>query len=69
MKTYNLIYKGSDGKPYWVDKEGDISLDSVEMTEAEAENAADAFIKTCHPSVLHDLLEHHAELRIVLEEL
>ena len=69
MKTYNLIYKGSDGKPYWVDKEGDISLDSVEMTEAEAENAADAFMKTCHPSVLHDLLEHNAELLIVLEKL
>ena len=69
MKTYNLIYKDSDGKPYWVDKDGDISLNFVEMTKDEADSAAGAFMRTCHPSVLHDLLEHHAELRIVLEEL
>lgn len=43
-----LVYKDISGKTYWVDKEGEISKDLVEMTDSEANQAITNFMCSCN---------------------
>jgi hypothetical protein len=69
MKTYNVLYKDSAKVTHWVGPNGKISPINAPMSYGDAHRAANAFMETCGPEIIGDLLGERADLAITVATL
>lgn len=65
---YIVEYVDSEGMRHWVDRDGDVSMDAVEMRHADAEAARQKFIDTACDVVVAGIMAGYERVEINLAE-
>lgn len=61
-------YVDVDGISHWVDKEGNVCKDAVEMSHSEAVMARDSFLDSANPVVVYRVMSGSERVEISLAE-